>query len=428
MTGRAPSGEARSEAGLPLTHIRVLDLTVARAGPTCVRHLADWGADVIRIEAPGTRGDELSGRRDGFDYQNLHRNKRAIQLNLKSEEGRAIFVRLAERADVVVENMRAQVKYRLGIDYDSLRRVNPRLVYASISGFGQDGPYGHRAGVDQVAQGMGGLMSITGQPGQGPLRVGIPIADLTAGNLLALAVMVALFQRVETGEGRWVHTSLLEAQVFMLDFQASRWLLAGEVAGQAGNDHPTGIPTGVFPTADRPITLAASSPRLWDRFCEALGRPEWKSRLEWSTGDGRSKDRAAINKSIAEVTREKPSMHWIETLDAAGIPCGPINSIDQVFEDPQVRHLGLATPIEHPRLGTQRLVSTPINMSGVDDRIRRATPEAGEHTAGVLAELGYDPQAIAALRARGVVGTHDEKPSETDLQHGRSLPRHASHG
>jgi formyl-CoA transferase len=403
MTDAIASPETKSEHALPLRGVRVLDLTVARAGPTCVRHLADWGADVIRIEPPDTAAGELLGKRDGFDYQNLHRNKRAMVLNLKSEEGRAIFFRLAERADVIVENMRAKVKYRLGIDYDSVRRVNKRIVYASISGFGQDGPYGHRAGVDQIAQGMGGLMSITGEPGQGPLRVGIPIADLTAGNLLALAVMMALYQRRDTGEGRWVHTSLLEAQVFMLDFQASRWLLAGEVAKQAGNDHPTGIPTGVFPTADRPITIAASSSKQWERFCDTVGRPEWKDRAEWKTGDGRSKDRAAINKAIAEVTRTKPSLHWIETLDDAGIPCGPINTIDQVFEDPQVKHLGLAQPVQHPRLGAQRLVGTPINLAGIADRVRSPTAEVSQHTHEVLAELGFDPDAIAGLKAKGVV-------------------------
>lgn len=394
--------DSRLDAGLPLRRLKVLDLTVARAGPTCVRHLADWGADVIRIEPPRTGVGEV-GNRDGFDFQNLHRNKRAMELDLKSEKGKEIFFRLASDADVIVENMRAQVKFRLGVDYESVRRVNKRIVYASISGFGQDGPYGHRAGVDQIAQGMAGLMSITGEPGQGPLRVGIPIADLTAGNLLALAVMMALFQREETGEGRWVHTSLLEAQVFMLDFQASRWLLAGEVAKAAGNDHPTAIPTGVFPTEDRPITIAASSPRLWGRFCDALERPEWKEKPGWDTGEGRSKDRLAINKAISEATSRKPSLHWIEVFDGAGIPCGPINTIDQTFADPQVQHLGLARPVEHPRLGAQRIVGTPINLTGVEDRIRRPTPDAGQHTDEVLASLGYDADGIARLRSEGVV-------------------------
>jgi crotonobetainyl-CoA:carnitine CoA-transferase CaiB-like acyl-CoA transferase len=395
----APAGTQTSE--LPLGRIRVLDLTVARAGPTCVRHLADWGAQVIRIEPPASAGD--LGNRDGFDYQNLHRNKRAMVLDLKSEEGREIFFRLAAQADVVVENMRVGVKYRLGIDYEAVRRVNPRIVYASISGFGQSGPYGHRAGVDQIAQGMGGLMSITGHPGTEPVRVGIPVTDLTAGNLLALAVMMALFQRETTGEGRWVHTSLLEAMVFMLDFQASRWLLADEVAGQVGNDHPTAIPTGVFPTADRPITIAASSPRMWERFCDALGQPEWKGRVEWSTRDGRSERRAEINRAIAAVTATRPSLHWIELLDEAGIPCGPINTVDQVFADPQVEHLALARPVIHPRLGAQRLVGTPLNLEGMTKEIRQPTAEAGQHGAEILAQLGYDEDAIAGLRSSGVI-------------------------
>jgi formyl-CoA transferase len=390
-------------AGLPLAGLRVLDLTVARAGPTCVRHLADWGAEVVRISPPAAEGGDIAGDEDGFDYQNLHRNKRAMQVDLKSAKGKALFFELAKTADVVVENMRAAVKFRLGVDYASVSAVNPRIVYGSISGFGQDGPYGHRAGVDQIAQGMGGLMSITGVPGHGFVRVGIPVADLTAGNLLALAVMMALFDRVKTGRGRWVHTSLLEVMVFMLDFQASRWLLAGQVAGQAGNDHPTAIPTGVYPTADKPIALAAPSPRMWDRFCEALGRPEWKQRAGWDTRDGRSADRAAINAAIAEITREKPSLHWIEVLDGAGIPCGPINTIDQTFADPQVQHLELAKPVAHPRLGGQKLVRSAINMHDLDWRIRRPTPDAGQHTDEVLAEMGLDPDAIATLRAQRVV-------------------------
>ena len=269
-----------SHAALPLARLLVLDLTLARAGPTCVRHLADWGADVIRIEPPATGGEDIAGDRDGFDFQNLHRNKRCINLDLKSPEGHAAFMRLAAKADVIVENMRSAVKHRLKVDYESVRAINPRIVYGSISGFGQDGPYGKRAGVDQIAQGMGGLMSITGLPGQGPVRVGIPIADLTAGNMLAFGIMTALFDREKTGVGRWVTTSLLEVQVFMLDFQASRWLMKGEVAPQAGNDHPTGIPTGVFPSSDGFINIAASGGRLWNRLADTIGHPEWKDHAD----------------------------------------------------------------------------------------------------------------------------------------------------
>jgi len=389
---------------LPLARLVVLDLTLARAGPTCVRHLADWGADVIRIEPPNiATAEDLAGDRDGPDFQNLHRNKRMVRLNLKSPEGLAAFMRLVATADVIVENMRASVKHRLGIAWDDVHAVNPRLVYGSISGFGQDGPYGARAGVDQIAQGMSGLMSITGLPDQGPVRAGIPVADLTAGNLLALGIMVALFERERTGLGRWVTTSLLEAQTFMLDFQAARWLMRGEVAGQAGNDHPTGIPTGVFPTTDGHINIAASSARLWTRFCEAIGHPEWTEREGWRTQAGRSADRAAVNAAIGEVTRTQPAAHWIELFERNGIPAGPIYSIDQVFADPQIQHLGMATPVEHPRLGRTRLVASALSLSGVSKAIRTPTPDAGAHTAEVLRGLGYTDAEIEGLREKGAV-------------------------
>src|ERR1700729_2378403 len=319
----ASQTQTTTETRLPLSRITVLDLTLARAGPTAVRHLADWGANVIRIEPPPTGGEDVAGNRDGSDFQNLHRNKRCIRINLKSPEGHAVFMNMVKTADVVVENMRAQVKHRLKVSYDDVRAVNPRIVYGSISGFGQAGPYGHRAGVDQIAQGMGGLMSITGLPGQGPVRVGIPIDDLTAGNLLALGIMMAIFDRERTGVGRWVTTPLLEAQIFMLDFQASRWLIEKEVAGQAGNDHPTGIPTGVFPTSDGHINIAASSSRVFTRFCETIGKSEWLQDPEWKNQQARSGHRKEINAAISDVTKHKPSEYWIELLEGAGVPCGP---------------------------------------------------------------------------------------------------------
>ncbi len=405
MPNDAPSAVSATEADhLPLSGITVLDLTLARAGPTAVRHLADWGADVIRIEPPPTPGaEDIAGNRHGFDFQNLHRNKRAIQLNLKEKAGHEAFMRLVKTADVVIENMRAQVKHRLHVAYDDVRAVNPRIVYGSISGFGQDGPYGHRAGVDQIAQGMGGLMSITGLPGQGPVRVGIPIDDLTAGNLLAMGIMMALFDRTRTGVGRWVQTSLLEAQIFMLDFQASRWLMAGEVAKQAGNDHPTGIPTGVFPTSDGNINIAASSARLWERFCEAIGKPEWKAKEEWKSQKGRSADRKTINAAIGEVTRTKPAAHWIELFESNGIPCGPIYSIDQVFADPQVKHLGMARTMHSPVVGQKQVVASALTISGFSKDIRLPTPEAGSSTDAVLRGVGYSDAELADMRAKGVI-------------------------
>ena len=390
---------------MPLAHLTVLDLTAHRAGPTAVRQLADWGANVIKIEPPGSaHGDVVGGYRHGFDFQNLHRNKRAMTVNLKSPEGREIFFKLAEQADVVVENYRSDVKHRLGIDYDAVAKINPRVIYGSISGFGQTGPDAARPGVDQIAQGMGGLMSITGLAGQGPVRVGIPIADLTSGILLAQAILLALYQREQTGKGQWVHTSLLEAQIFMLDFQAARWLIAGEVPKQAGNDHPTGVPTGVFPTNDGHINIAAAGQGLWKRFCTAIGAPELLSTSEFADPQVRSKNREALNERIGAITRKHSSAYWIKTLNDAGVPCGPINRIDQTFDEPQVQHLGIARPVKHPALGDIRVVGQPINLSAAPQPpAMRATPELGQHTDEVLANLGYSASAIADLRARGIV-------------------------
>ena len=395
--------ETADQPHLPLSGIVVLDLTLARAGPTCVRHLGDWGADIIRVEPPEAQGEDVVGRRDGFDFQNLHRNKRTMHLNLKTEEGHAAFMKLVERADVIVENMRAEVKHRLKVSYDDVRKVNPRIVYGSISGFGQTGPYGKRAGVDQIVQGMGGLMSVTGLPGQGPVRVGIPIADLTAGNLLALAISMALFDRTRTGVGRWVHTSLLEVQIFMLDFQASRWLMDKEVAKQAGNDHPTGIPTGVFPTSDGHINIAAASERVWERMCDAIGHPEWKSKPEYRTRKTRSDHRVQLNAAIGEITRTKPSAHWVELMEEAGVPCGPIYSIDQVFADSQVQHLGMAAPVKMKTRGDTHIVNSAINFEGIKKKVRSATPEAGEHTNEILKTIGYSDADIAKLKTKGVI-------------------------
>jgi crotonobetainyl-CoA:carnitine CoA-transferase CaiB-like acyl-CoA transferase len=387
-------------SGLPLSGLRVIDLTIARAGPTCVRHLADWGADVVRVEPPAADGEDVAGKRSGADFQNLHRNKRCMQIDLKHPDGHAIFMRLIGTADVVVENMRPDVKHRLRVAWEDVHAVNPRIVYGSISGFGQDGPYGKRAGVDQIAQGMGGLMSITGLPGGGPVRVGIAIADMTAGNLLALGIMTALHERHRTGLGRWVTTSLLEAQVFMLDFQAARYLMEGEIPGQAGNDHPTIIPQGVFPTSDGHINIAAASDRLWKRLCTAMQRLDWVEHVGWTTREGRSANRAAINAAIGEVTRRRDAAHWIELLEEAGIPCGPIYDVEQMFADPQVRHLGIATPLPD---GSGKVMASAINLSGVTKDIRLPTPSANGHTGEVLAELGYDGAQIQSLRSGGAV-------------------------
>jgi crotonobetainyl-CoA:carnitine CoA-transferase CaiB-like acyl-CoA transferase len=388
-----------------LSGLNVLDLTLARAGPTCVRHLADWGADVIRIEPPSSGDEDIAGDRNGFDFQNLHRNKRMLQLDLKTAEGHAAFMRLVARADVVVENMRAAVKHRLKISWEDVHAVNPRVVYGSISGFGQTGPYANKAGVDQIAQGMGGLMSITGLPGQGPVRAGIPIADLTAGNLLALGIMMALYERERTGMGRWVQTSLLASQVFMLDFQAARWLMKGEVAGQAGNDHPTIIPTGVFPASDGYFNLSTGSVRHWSKLCECLGMPAWKEKSEWKTLEGRSANRNEIRAAISDVTSQKPLAIWMALFDEAGIPCGPINNIDEVFSDPQVQHLEMAQPFQHPVLGATHLVASPLSVEGLKAQVRNTAGARGADTEEILREAGYSDDDLARLRGPGTIST-----------------------
>lgn len=396
-----------TSTALPLGDIKVLDLTRARAGPTAVRQLADWGADVLKIEEPTSSAadDPTGGLRDGPDFQNLHRNKRSMTLNLKAPEGKEIFFWLARDADVIVENYRADVKHRLGIDYEAVRKVNPRIIYGSISGFGQDGPYRDRPGVDQIAQGMGGLMSVTGLPGQGPVRVGIPIADLTSGMYLAQGILLALYERERSGEGQWVHTSLLEAEIAMLDFQAARWTIGHEIAPQAGNDHPTGIPTGVFPTSDGHINIAASGNAMFGRLCQALGTSELREDAAYAGPRERSRNRVALNAAIGEVTSTRTSAEWVEALNEAGVPCGPIYTIDQTMNDPQVKHLGIAKPVQHPRLGAYEVVGQAITLSRTGGRpeVRMPAPEMGEHTDEVLASLGYSAEAIAELRRSGVV-------------------------
>ncbi len=392
-------------ASAALARFTVLDLTRVRAGPTAVRQLADWGANVIKIELPADAesGEPAGGPRHDSDFQNLHRNKRSLTLDLKSPEGIAVLRRMAAKADVLVENFRPDVKDRLGIGYEAMRKINPRLVYGSISGFGQSGPYRDRPGFDQIAQGMGGLMSITGLPGQGPVRAGIPIADLSAGLFCALGILVALLERERSGEGQWVQSSLLQAQIFMLDFQAARWLMKGEVPKQAGNNHPTSIPTGVFATADGHINIAAAGQLMWLRLCRAIGAGDLAARPEYATPQLRSSNRDAVNADLQRHLAGKTSADWIARLNAAGVPCGPINSIDQVFADPQVAHLGIAQRIEKEDGKGMSVVGQPVTLSRTPSQARRPPPEQGEHSDEVLKEFGYSAGEIEALRRANAI-------------------------
>jgi len=393
-------------ASQALSDIKVVDLTRVRSGPTCVRQLADWGADVIKVEAreadaANSKQSDFSARHDP-DFQNLHRNKRAIAIDLKTPAGLEILKKLVAKADVIVENFRPDVKTRLGIDYESLEKINPRLIYASISGFGQDGPYKDRPGVDQIAQGMSGLMSITGEPGRGPMRAGIALSDLSAGLFAAMGILVALHERERSGRGQFVHTSLLQAQIFMLDFQGARYAMKGDVAQQVGNNHPTGAPTGVFETSDGFVNIAPTPP-MWRRFCTAISREDLAAHPDYATNTLRRKNRDALNAIITGITCKAATASLVEKLNAGGIPCGPIYSIDQTFADPQVKHVQVTQSVTSNELGDIHLMAQPFHLSRTPSKLLTAAPEYAEHTDTVLKEIGYSDADIAGLRTQGVV-------------------------
>lgn len=387
---------------MPLSHVSVIDLCRARAGPTCVRQLAEFGAQVVKVEMPGEEEDDTGGRH-GFDFQNLHPNKRSVTLNLKIEDGKEVLRRLVRQADVLAENFRPSVKHRLGIDYATLSAINPRLVYVSISGFGQDGPYSDRAGLDQIAQGLSGFMTVNGFPGQGPLRAGLPIADLTAGFMAAHGVMVALLERERSGRGQWVHTSLLQAMIRLMDLQAARWLIGGEVPGQAGNYHPVGVPTGVYRCRDGSLIIQAASNRLYQRLCRALEAEELITDPRFARGPDRQRHREELTEELERRLGKRDMADWQERLNVAGVPAGPILNVRQCFEDPQVRTLPVSRTVESPTLGSLRLSGHGVNLARTPAAIGTAAPGRGEHTVPVLRELGYRDDEIESLRRAGAI-------------------------
>jgi formyl-CoA transferase len=388
-------------ASTALSRLRILDLTRVRAGPTCVRQFADFGADVIKIE--NTAPEDMGGPRDGPDFQNLHRNKRSMTLDLKSPKGKDIFMRLVKTADIVVENYRPDVKDRLGIDYSSLRKINKRIILASISGFGQDGPYRARPGFDQIAQGLSGIMSVTGKPGEGPMRVGCAVADVGGGLLAALGIMTALLERETSGEGQWVQSNLLQAAIQLLDFQAARYTMSGEVPEQVGNDHPTSMPTSAYATADGHINVAAAGDRMWRIVGESIGRPELIDDPRFKKAEDRAKNRVALNREMTASLSTKTSSEWVAILNKAGVPCGPIYRMDEVFADPQVKHMQVRAEVRHARLGQLGLINQPVKLSRTPAKLAAASPERGEHTEEVLLDLGFSSEEVKKLKSEGIV-------------------------
>lgn len=386
---------------MPLADLVVLDLTIARAGPTAVRQLADWGADVIRIEP--RRSTATNAGHHTPDYVNLHRNKRSLSLDLKREEGRTLLHRFIGQSDVLVENMRPPVKHRLGFDWQTIEAINPRIIMASISGFGQDGPYAERGGVDQIAQGLGGMMSITGLPGQGPVRAGVAISDITAGLQLAVGILVAIHERERTGRGRYVHTSLIESMIGMLDFQAARWTVAREIPSQAGNHHPTLGPMGLYETRDGQMNLAAPWGRIWRTFCDVIGRADLTRDPRFAGPEDRAQNRDALNREITDALQARTTQEWVEILNEAGVPSGPIHTIAETFADPQVRHLRIATPVTHPTLGPIEIVRNATTLEGVPAKIRRPAPEPGEHSDEILRQFGLCDEEIDELRSNEII-------------------------
>lgn len=405
-TYKTDSPMPKIQASQALARFRVLDLSRVRAGPNCVRMLTDFGADVIRIEPPpGVDPNEamFAANRRGGDFQNINRNKRSMTLNLKKPGALDILMRLVKDADVVVENWRPDVKKKLGVDYAALAAVNPRIILASISGFGQDGPYAWRPGFDQILQGMGGLMSVTGHAESGPMRAGLAVADMSAGLYAALGILTALLEREVSGQGQWVHSSLLHSQIAMMDFQGARYLNDQDVPVQVGNNHPTSSPMGLFEASDGMFNLGASGEGNWVRLCKLIARPDWLSDPEFANETLRVQHRERLNAELAKIFKSKTVVQWVDALNEVGVPTGPVYTVPQMFEDVQVKHLGVTTSLMTNFGKEMHYITQPVTLERTPSKVVAPAPEWGEHTDEVLAEAGYNAQEIRQFHEDAVV-------------------------
>ena len=398
MTGRDTPG--------PLAGLRVLDLTEHMAGPFCTMILADMGAEVLKVERPG-RGDSTRAWGDGDErnpfFRYINRNKKSVTLDYKGPAGRAVFLRLVQSVDVLVENYRATVMERAGLEYAVLARENPRLIYAQLTGFGPDGPYRDKGGLDLIAQGMGGLMQVTGEPDGPPTSVGQPVCDLGTGMWGVQGILAALYERARTGQGQKVDCSLLETAIGFSGWTSAAWLVDGVEPARQGARHRQNAPYQRFATQDGYLMIGAATQDLWERCARALGRPEWIDDARFRKNADRLRHRGDLEKEIEGVLATRPTAHWVAALDAVGVPSGPVNTYAQLFADPQVRHLGMVTHAEDAELGSVPHVRTPVRLSRSRVAVRAAAPKLGAHTDEVLGALGYDPAELERLRRERVI-------------------------
>ena len=391
---------------MPLAHIKILDLTRFVAGPFCTQLLGDMGAEVIKIESPD-RGDETRYQAavvngESWYFAGLNRNKKSLTLDLKSKEGKEIFRRLAREVDVVVENFRPGVMRNFGFDYENLSKINPRLIYCGISGFGKDGPYALRPAFDFIAQGLSGFMSITGFPDREPVRTGIPISDSVAGIYAAFGILAAVVAREKTGRGQEVQTSLVDAMVSIMSYLSAEYFSSGKIPQRFGNDHPVLCPYGTFPAADGYINVAPSGEHMWERLAQALGLTDLARDPRFQSNALRRQNREELNRRVSEVTSRKPMAEWIEFLNKEGVPCGPIHNLGQALEDPQIQHQKMVLTVEQPT-GKMRILGFPVKLSETPAELRRPAPKFGEHTGEILAGIGFSENQVQEFKRKGAI-------------------------